>query len=177
MDGALARIPADALQGTGLLRRRGMKRPKPKRRKSQSPPRQAMRRGVLHHMAFRVTDVERSTRFYVPVLTFMGYECAGKSDRYQDWKLMVEGAPHEIQLCQRLAGNWGASLMSAARWASMIILRGRRCRRKRWIYSIRRFWFRSPPPVIAPFLIRPCSAPNTHRFIMRCFLRAGRFEV
>lgn len=55
-----------------------------------------MRRGVLHHLIIRVSDAERSARFYVPILRFLGYECAGSSPRHQDWRLIIEGAPHEI---------------------------------------------------------------------------------
>jgi catechol 2,3-dioxygenase-like lactoylglutathione lyase family enzyme len=55
-----------------------------------------IRRGVLHHQIFVVTDAARSARFYEPVLRFLGYLCTDSSPRYQDWKLMVEGAPHEL---------------------------------------------------------------------------------
>jgi glyoxylase I family protein len=55
-----------------------------------------IRRGVLHHQVFVVSDATRSARFYEPVLHFMGYTCSGSSPRYQDWKLLVEGAPHEL---------------------------------------------------------------------------------
>ncbi len=55
-----------------------------------------IRRGVLHHQIFVVTDATRSARFYEPVLQFLGYKCCGSSPHYQDWKLLVEGAPHEL---------------------------------------------------------------------------------
>jgi glyoxylase I family protein len=55
-----------------------------------------IRRGVLHHQIFVVADATRSARFYEPVLRFLGYQCAGSSPHYQDWRLMVEGAPHEL---------------------------------------------------------------------------------
>ena len=60
------------------------------------PSRSTMRRGVLHHQIFVVSDAARSARFYAPILRFLGYECAGSSPRYQDWRLVTDGAPHEI---------------------------------------------------------------------------------
>ncbi len=97
MGRAFAGTQADALRGHWITTR-GKNEKAGTKNKGTEPTAPAMRRGVLHHMAFRVTDVERSARFYVPVLTFMGYQCAGKSERYQDWKLMVEGAPHELSI-------------------------------------------------------------------------------
>ena len=55
-----------------------------------------MRRGVLHHQIFVTADATRSARFYGPVLRFLGYECVGSSPRHQDWRLVTDGAPHEI---------------------------------------------------------------------------------
>ncbi|MGH8336298.1 MAG: VOC family protein [Gammaproteobacteria bacterium] len=55
-----------------------------------------IRRGVLHHQIFVVNDTSRSARFYEPILRFLGYKCSGSSARYQDWSLLVEGAPHEL---------------------------------------------------------------------------------
>jgi catechol 2,3-dioxygenase-like lactoylglutathione lyase family enzyme len=55
-----------------------------------------MSRGVLHHQVFVVTDAQRSARFYVPVLRFLGYEQVGVSESHQDWRLITNGAPHEI---------------------------------------------------------------------------------
>jgi RimJ/RimL family protein N-acetyltransferase/catechol 2,3-dioxygenase-like lactoylglutathione lyase family enzyme len=56
----------------------------------------AMRRGVLHHQILVVSDASRSARFYAPVLRFLGYECTASSPCYQDWRLITDGAPHEI---------------------------------------------------------------------------------
>lgn len=55
-----------------------------------------MKRGVLHHQILVVADAQRSARFYEPVLRFLGYACAGSAENYQDWRLITEGAPHEI---------------------------------------------------------------------------------
>ncbi len=55
-----------------------------------------IRRGVLHHQIFVVSDAARSARFYEPILRFLGYACSGSGPKYQDWKLGVEGAPHEL---------------------------------------------------------------------------------
>jgi catechol 2,3-dioxygenase-like lactoylglutathione lyase family enzyme len=55
-----------------------------------------IRRGGLHHQIIVVSDATRSARFYEPILRFLGYQCSGASAHYQDWKLCVEGAPHEL---------------------------------------------------------------------------------
>ncbi len=55
-----------------------------------------IRRGVLHHQIFVVSDAVQSARFYEPVLRFLGYQCSGSGPNYQDWRLQVEGAPHEL---------------------------------------------------------------------------------
>lgn len=55
-----------------------------------------MRTGVLHHHIFVVADVSRSAAFYGPVLRFLGYERASASPTYEDWRLVTDGAPHEL---------------------------------------------------------------------------------
>jgi catechol 2,3-dioxygenase-like lactoylglutathione lyase family enzyme len=55
-----------------------------------------MKRGVLHHQIFVVADAKRSARFYEPVLRYLGYVRGGMGDYYQDWRLITEGAPHEL---------------------------------------------------------------------------------
>jgi glyoxylase I family protein len=55
-----------------------------------------IRRGVLHHQIIVVSDASRSARFYSPILRFLGYERVGSSLTHEDWRLMTDGAPHEL---------------------------------------------------------------------------------
>jgi hypothetical protein len=57
-------------------------------------------RGLLHHLIIRVSDVARSAQFYGPVFRYLGYDLAGQSDRYQDWKRWEFDTPHEISIVQ-----------------------------------------------------------------------------
>jgi glyoxylase I family protein len=57
-------------------------------------------RGLLHHLIIRVSDVARSAQFYGPVFRYLGYELAGQSERFQDWKRWEFDTPHEISIVQ-----------------------------------------------------------------------------
>lgn len=57
-------------------------------------------RGLLHHLIITVSDLPRSSRFYGPVFRYLGYELAGSSDRYEDWKRWELDTPHEISIVQ-----------------------------------------------------------------------------
>jgi glyoxylase I family protein len=57
-------------------------------------------RGLLHHLIIRVSNVTRSSLFYGPVFRYLGYELAGLSDRYEDWKRWDLDTPHEISIVQ-----------------------------------------------------------------------------
>jgi len=59
-----------------------------------------MSRGLLHHLVISVSEVPRSIQFYGPVLTHLGYEPAGSSHRYADWKRWELETPHEISIVQ-----------------------------------------------------------------------------
>jgi len=55
-------------------------------------------RGLLHHMDIVVSDLPRASAFYTPFFRFLGYELAGESARYQDWRRSDLDTPHEITL-------------------------------------------------------------------------------
>jgi len=55
-------------------------------------------RGLLHHLIITVSDMTRSSRFYGPVFRYLGYELAGSSERYEDWKRWELNTPHEISI-------------------------------------------------------------------------------
>lgn len=61
-------------------------------------------RGVLHHMNISVSDIRRSSAFYGPFFTYLGYERADASHegewRFEDWKRWLEGTPHEISIIE-----------------------------------------------------------------------------
>jgi glyoxylase I family protein len=38
----------------------------------------------------------RSARFYEPILGFLGYHRVASSPTFEDWRLVTDGAPHEI---------------------------------------------------------------------------------
>lgn len=57
-------------------------------------------RGLLHHQIVVVADLARSAAFYGPVLTDWGYELAGASARFQDWRRWDLDTPHELSIVQ-----------------------------------------------------------------------------
>jgi len=59
-------------------------------------------RGLLHHMDIVVSDLPRASAFYAPFLGFLGYELAGESERYQDWRRSDLDTPHEITILSAL---------------------------------------------------------------------------
>lgn len=61
-------------------------------------------RGLLHHMDIVVSDLARASAFYAPFFRFLGYELAGESARYQDWRRSDLDTPHEITLLKGLPG-------------------------------------------------------------------------
>jgi len=61
-------------------------------------------RGLLHHMDIVVSDLARASAFYTPFFRFLGYEPAGGSSRYLDWRRTDLDTPHEITLMQALPG-------------------------------------------------------------------------
>jgi catechol 2,3-dioxygenase-like lactoylglutathione lyase family enzyme len=61
-------------------------------------------RGLLHHMDIVVSDLARASAFYAPFFRFLGYELAGESARYQDWRRSDLDTPHEITLLKALPG-------------------------------------------------------------------------
>jgi catechol 2,3-dioxygenase-like lactoylglutathione lyase family enzyme len=62
-------------------------------------------RGVLHHMNINVSDIRRSSEFYGPFLSYLGYERTDHSHEgkwhFEDWKRWLEGTPHEITIIER----------------------------------------------------------------------------
>jgi glyoxylase I family protein len=58
----------------------------------------ANHRGLLHHLIISVSEMGRSSRFYGPVFRHLGYELAGHSERYEDWKRWDLETPHEISI-------------------------------------------------------------------------------
>lgn len=66
-------------------------------------------RGLLHHMNVNVSDVKRSSQFYGPFLSYLGYERADYRHEgqwaFEDWKRWLEGTPHEISIVQADAGT------------------------------------------------------------------------
>jgi glyoxylase I family protein len=65
-------------------------------------------RGLLHHLNIVVSDVVRASRFYGPVLAYLGYERTGFSHEgewpYEDWKPWKLEAPHELSISQAPKG-------------------------------------------------------------------------
>lgn len=57
-------------------------------------------RGLLHHQIIVVSSVARSSPFYGAMFRYLGYELAGQSDTYEDWKRWEFGTPHEISIVQ-----------------------------------------------------------------------------
>lgn len=61
-------------------------------------------RGLLHHMIINVSNLKRSAQFYGPLFTYLGYERAEYQHEgeyaFEDWKLWLEGTPHEISIVQ-----------------------------------------------------------------------------
>jgi len=55
-------------------------------------------RGLLHHQIITVSDMARASSFYGAVLHHLGYELAGRSDRYEDWKRWDLDTPHELSI-------------------------------------------------------------------------------
>jgi catechol 2,3-dioxygenase-like lactoylglutathione lyase family enzyme len=51
-----------------------------------------------------VSDLARASAFYAPFFRFLGYELAGESARYQDWRRSDLDTPHEITLLKGLPG-------------------------------------------------------------------------
>jgi catechol 2,3-dioxygenase-like lactoylglutathione lyase family enzyme len=49
-----------------------------------------------------VSDLARASAFYTPFFRFLGFELAGESTRYQDWRLSDLDTPHEITLLKAL---------------------------------------------------------------------------
>lgn len=66
-------------------------------------------RGALHHMNINVSDLKRSSEFYGPLFSYLGYtrddyHHEGKW-AFEDWKRWLEGTPHEISIVQADAGT------------------------------------------------------------------------
>jgi catechol 2,3-dioxygenase-like lactoylglutathione lyase family enzyme len=57
-------------------------------------------RGLLHYLIITVSNVARSAPFYAAVLGDLGYELAGSSERFQDWKRWDCDTPHELSIVQ-----------------------------------------------------------------------------
>ena len=57
-------------------------------------------RGLLHHLALRVSDLSRAAPFYDAVLRALGYELTLAEAGYQDWKRWELGTPHRLVLVQ-----------------------------------------------------------------------------
>jgi len=57
-------------------------------------------RGLLHHLIINISDLQQSSRFYSRVFSYLGYQLAGKSQRYEDWKRTDLPTPHEISIVQ-----------------------------------------------------------------------------
>jgi catechol 2,3-dioxygenase-like lactoylglutathione lyase family enzyme len=71
-------------------------------------------RGLLHHLIVTVTDLSRSSKFYGGVLANLGYELAGSSERFQDWKRWDCETPHEISIVQAKAEMSGLQHVKGA---------------------------------------------------------------
>ena len=62
-------------------------------------------RGWIHHIDLTVSDLARSSAFYHPVLSFLGYRQGNKAETWIDWDM---GAPHlASSIGIRLARNEG----------------------------------------------------------------------
>ncbi len=59
-----------------------------------------LHRGLLHHLIIVVSDVSRSSRFYGPMLRYLGYELSGSGESYADWKRWDLDTPHELSIVQ-----------------------------------------------------------------------------
>lgn len=57
-------------------------------------------RGLLHHQIIVVSQLARSSAFYGPVLSFLGYECASRTGRYEDWTRWDLDTPHELSVVE-----------------------------------------------------------------------------
>jgi catechol 2,3-dioxygenase-like lactoylglutathione lyase family enzyme len=57
-------------------------------------------RGLLHHLIIVVSDLRRSSPFYAAMFTYLGYDLAGSSARFEDWKRWDLDTPHEISILQ-----------------------------------------------------------------------------
>ena len=62
-----------------------------------------MKRGLLHHVIIVVSNMEKSSAFYGPVLGYLGYELDGSDSTWQDWKRWDLETPHEISIVQASA--------------------------------------------------------------------------
>jgi len=61
----------------------------------------AMRhRGLLHHQIIVISSLSRSSAFYRALFSFLGYECAARTERYEDWKRWDLDTPHEFSLVE-----------------------------------------------------------------------------
>jgi predicted enzyme related to lactoylglutathione lyase len=58
------------------------------------------RRGLIHHLIVKVTDLQRSSAFYGPLFEFMGYALTGCSADFQDWRRVDLNGMPEISLVQ-----------------------------------------------------------------------------
>jgi glyoxylase I family protein len=58
------------------------------------------RRGLIHHLIFQVTDVQRSSAFYGPLFEFMGYALTECGANFQDWRRVDLNGMPEISLVQ-----------------------------------------------------------------------------
>jgi len=57
-------------------------------------------RGLLHHQIIIVSSLARSAPFYRAVLGNLGYDLAGESPRFQDWKRWDSETPHELSIVE-----------------------------------------------------------------------------
>ena len=57
-------------------------------------------RGLLHHQIITIASLARSGPFYRAVLGHLGYELAGSSVRFQDWKRWDLDTPHELSIVE-----------------------------------------------------------------------------
>ena len=57
-------------------------------------------RGLLHHQIIFVSDLARASEFYGAMFGFLGYECAAKTGRSEDWKRWDLDTPHEFSVVE-----------------------------------------------------------------------------
>lgn len=66
-------------------------------------------RGTIHHMNINVSNIKRSSKFYGPVFTYLGYDRADHNHEgqwaFEDWKMWLVGSPHEISIVQADEGT------------------------------------------------------------------------